>query len=117
MKKRLLILANTVTFVVQAGPGLVLPTTRWVYNTRPTGLAGHHLAVGAMGNFGLSGFSFSFLVLMHALIKPMCKCTMEPTNTTTTPTTTSTSNPPPTTTSTTTSTTTFTVYHNFHYHP
>ena len=45
MKKRLLILVNTVTFLEQAGPGLVSPTTRRVNNTRPTGHAGDHLAV------------------------------------------------------------------------
>ena len=45
MKKRLLILVNTVTFLEQAGPGLVSPTTRRVNNTRPTGLAGDRLAV------------------------------------------------------------------------
>ena len=62
--KSFLHLVNTEAFIVQAGPGLVLPTTRWTGDTRLTGFAEDHLAVGTVGHFGLSSFSFGNLVFM-----------------------------------------------------
>ena len=62
--KSFLHLLNTEAFIVQTGPGLVLPTTRWTGDTRRTRFAEDHLAVGTVGHFGLSSFSFGNLVFM-----------------------------------------------------
>ena len=76
--KRLLNRVSTETFIVQAGPGLVLPATRWTGDNQLAGLAGNHLAEGALGYLGLSSFSFGSLVLKYALMRCMGEGMMEP---------------------------------------
>ena len=51
---------------MHAGPGLVLPTTRWAGDARLTDLAGDHFAVGAVGYFGLGCFTLGLRVLISS---------------------------------------------------
>ena len=64
MTRSFLNLVNTEAYVVQAGPGLVLPTTCKTGDARLTGFAGDHLAVGTVGCSGLSSLSFGFRVFI-----------------------------------------------------